>query len=66
MVHMVGIDMRVAHGVNEIARLIARHMRKHALQQRIRCDVERHAEEHIGGALVELQMQFAPRNADLP
>ncbi len=66
LLHMVGIDMRVAHGVNELPRFIARHMGEHFQQQRVGSDVEGHAEEHIGGALVELQVHGAVLDADLP
>lgn len=66
LLHVVGVDMCVAHSVDELSRFVARHMGEHFQQQRVRGDVERHAEEHIGGALVELQVHRAVLNADLP
>ena len=66
LLHMVGVDMRVAHGVDELPRFVARHMGEHFQQERVGGDVEGHAEEHIGGALVELQVHGAVLDADLP
>ena len=66
LLHMVGVDMRVAHGVDELPRLVARHMGEHFQQERVGGDVEGHAEEHIGGALVELQVEVSVLDADLP
>ena len=66
LLHMVGIDVRVAHGVDELPRFVARHMGEHFQQERVGGDVEGHAEEHIGGALVELQVHGAVLDADLP
>src|SRR6478735_11904364 len=56
---MVGVEMRVAERVHEIAGLEARHLRHHHRQQRIGSDVEGHAEEHVGRTLIELARQFA-------
>ncbi len=52
--------MRVAQGVHQLARSVARHLRHHRQQQRVGGDVEGHAEEDVGAALVELQRQPAP------
>ena len=41
-------------------------MGQHHLEQRVGGDVERHAQEHVGGALVELQVQAPVRDAHLP
>lgn len=64
--HMVGIDMRVADGMDEIPGLIARDMGEHDEEEGVRGDVERHAKEHVGAALVKLQVQLAAQDADLP
>ena len=40
-------------------------LREHAGQQRVGGDVERHAEEHIGAALVELARQSAGGHVEL-
>ena len=54
LIQMIEIEMRVAESVNELARLQARDLRDHQREQRIGCNVERHAEENIGRALIEL------------
>ena len=51
--------MGVAEGVHEVADLEAGHLGDHVRQQGVRRDVERHAEEHVGRALVELAAQPA-------
>src|SRR6478735_978587 len=56
---MVGVEMRVAERVHEIAGLEARHLRHHHRQQRVGSDVEGHAEKHVGRTLIELARQFA-------
>src|SRR5882757_3084907 len=62
---MVGVEMRVAERVHEIAGLQPRHLRDHHGQQRIRHDVEGHAEEYVGGALIELAGQLAVGDVEL-
>ena len=57
--------MRVAEGVDELAGLQPRHLRHHHGQQRVGGDVERHAEEDVGGALIELAGQPAPGDIEL-
>ena len=54
---MIGIKMGVAECVDEIADLQAASLRHQMGQQRVRGDIERHAEENIGGTLVELAGQ---------
>src|SRR5204863_9236895 len=51
---MVPVKMEIAESVNEFARLEIADLRDHHREQRIRRDVERHAQEEIGAALVEL------------
>ena len=57
--------MRVAEGVDELAGLQAGDLRHHHGQQRIGGDVERHAEEDVGGALVELAGELAVGDVEL-
>ena len=59
LLEMIEIKMRVAEGVDELAGLKPGHLRDHHGQQRVGGDVERHAEEDIGGALIELAGQPA-------
>ena len=49
----------IAEGVDEVARLQFAHLRHHHGEQRVARDVERHTEEDIGAALVELARQFS-------
>ena len=51
---MIEVQVRVADGVNEVAGLQARHLSHHHQQERIRGNVERHAQEGIRTALVHL------------
>ena len=57
--------MRVAERVDEFAGLQAGHLRHHHRQQRIGGDVEGHAEEDVGGALVELAGEPPLRDIEL-
>ena len=49
---VVVVHMRVAHRVDEFARLEAAHLRHHARQERVGGDVEGHAETHIARTLI--------------
>ena len=51
---VVQVEVGVAEGVDEVAGLQIRHLGHHHGEERIAGDIERHAEEDIGGALVEL------------
>jgi hypothetical protein len=51
---VVAVEVGVAERVHEVADLQPGHLRDHVREQRVGRDVERHAEEHVGGALVEL------------
>ena len=54
LLEVVQVEMGIAERVHELARLQPAHLSDHQRQQGIGRDVERHAEEDIGAALVEL------------
>jgi len=54
---VVRVDVRVAEGVHEVADLEARDLGHHVGEQRVAGDVEGHAQEEVGAALVELAAQ---------
>src|SRR5207247_3584775 len=62
---MIGIEVQVTKSVNERARLQIANLRDHQRQQRIRRNVERHAEKQIGAALIKLAAQFAVLREEL-
>lgn len=57
--HVVAVHVRVAHDVRQAARDQVARVRHHVRQQRVARDVERHAEAHVAGALVELAVEVA-------
>ena len=57
LLDVVQIEVGVACGVDEVARLVARHLCYHLEQQGVGGDVEGYAEEGVGRALVELERQ---------
>src|SRR6478609_2920845 len=57
LVEVVQIEMGVAEGVDEVAHREVTDLRYQVGQQRVRGDVERHTEEDVGRALVELAGQ---------
>ena len=61
LLEVVGVEMRVPERMDELARLEPGDLRHHLGQQRIGRDVERHAEEDVAAALVELAAQPALR-----
>ena len=65
LLEVVRVDMRVAEGMDEVAGLEAAGLCHHHRQQRIRGDVERHAEEHVGAALVQLAREASARDVEL-
>ena len=65
LVHMVEVDVRVAEGVDKLPWLQACDVSHHHAQQRVARDVERHAQEQVGAALIELQTQFAVGDIEL-
>ena len=62
---MIEIEVCIAESVDEIAGFQPCHMRDHDRQKRVACDVERHAEENIGRALIQLTRQAAVRDIEL-
>ena len=62
---MIEIEVAVAAGPDELARLEVALLREHVGEQRVARDVERHAEEHIRAALVELAGQAAVGHVEL-
>src|SRR5262245_4689984 len=59
LLQMIEIDVAIAAGPNEFAHIQVALLREQVRQQRIRCDVEWHAQEDIGAALVQLARQLA-------
>ena len=62
---MVEVEVRVAQRKDEFARLEIRHLRHHQREQRVGGDVERHAEEKVGAALVHLARERAVGDVEL-
>lgn len=54
LIEMVEIEMRVAEGMDEFARLKAGGLRHHHEQKSIAGYVERHSEETVGASLIQL------------
>ena len=65
LLQMIEVDVCIACSVDEFSWLQAAHLRHHLQQQGIGCDVEGHAEEGVGAALIELQREFAVGNLKL-
>src|SRR6185369_8918806 len=65
LLEVIGVNMRITEGMDEFARLITADLGQHQRQQRIGSDIERHAEEDVGAALVELAGQLATGNVEL-
>jgi hypothetical protein len=57
--------VEISEGVDEIASLEPAHLRDKVGEERVARDVERHAEEDVGAALVELAAQLAVRDVEL-
>ena len=57
--------MRVAERVDEVACAEPGHLGDHVGQERVRGDVERHAEEEVGGPLVQLAREPVARDVEL-
>ena len=57
LLDVVQVEVGVARGMDEVTGLVARHLCHHLQQQGVAGDVERHAEEGVGRALVELQAE---------
>lgn len=65
LLEVIEVEVAVAPGPDELARLEAAHLRHQAGQQAVRGDVERHAEEGVGAPLVELARQPAVVDVEL-
>jgi hypothetical protein len=60
-VHVVHVDVRVAHDVRQAARHQTCDVRNHVGEQGVAGNVEGHAQAHVAGALVQLAVQVALR-----
>ena len=52
LLKVIIIYVQIAKGVDELAQLQVADLRNHHCQERIGCDVERHAQKSVGAALV--------------
>src|SRR5438034_6934247 len=59
LLKMVVVKMQITERMNEIAWRKIDDLRHHHREQRVRRDVERHAEKQIGATLIQLATQFA-------
>ena len=62
---MVAVDMAVAAGPDEVADAEVALLRQHVGEQGVARDVERHAEEDVAAALVELAAELAVDDVEL-
>jgi hypothetical protein len=65
LLDVVGIQVGIAQGVDEIAHFQPADLGHHMGQQRIAGDVERHAQEDVAAALVQLAAELAIGNIEL-
>ena len=65
LVDVVVVDVCVAKGVDELAGLQSGHLCHHHGQKGVGGDVERHPQEGVGAALVELQRKFTLSHIEL-
>ncbi len=65
LLEVVRIQVRIAQRVHEIADAQAGGLRHHVGQQRVAGDVERHAEEDVAAALVQLAAELAVDHVEL-
>ena len=65
LIQVVQIEMGIAEGVDELARIEIADMGDEMGQERVARDVERNAEENIGAALVELARKPAVGDVEL-
>jgi hypothetical protein len=56
---VIAVNVAITTGPNEIANLQIALLRHHVSQQGVACNVEGHAQEDIGAALVQLATEFA-------
>jgi len=65
LLEVVGVEVKVAEGVNKCAGLESTDLRDHEREERVGSDIEGHAEEEVCAALVELATEFAILNIEL-
>src|SRR6267142_2642416 len=65
LLEMVQVQVGIAEGEDELAGLEAGDLRHHQRQQRVGGDVEGHAEEYVGAALVHLAGELALGDVEL-
>ena len=65
LLEMVAIQMAIAARPDEVAHFEIALLRQHVSEQRVGGDVERHAEEDVGAALVQLAAQASVRHVEL-
>ena len=65
LLHMVGVEMSIAKGMDEIAQLKIADLCNHHGEQGIRGDIKRNTEEDISTALVELAGEFSISHVEL-
>src|SRR5688572_20825887 len=65
LIDVIGIQVRIAEGVDELTRFQAGYLRDHHRQQRVTGDVERHAEEDVSRTLIQLARQSSIRHIEL-
>ena len=65
LLEVIEIEVCVASGMDKVACLQSRHLCHHLQEESVGGDVERHTEECVGRALVELQAQSAVGNIKL-
>src|SRR5690606_26613571 len=65
LLHMVGVEVHIPPGPDEVAHFQVTLLSHHVSQQSIAGDVERQAEEDITAALVELTRELAVRHVEL-
>jgi hypothetical protein len=65
LLEVVAVEVRVAEGVHEVAGLVAADLGEHQGEQGVGGDVEGHAEEDVGAALVELAGEPAVGDVEL-
>src|SRR6185369_14245338 len=65
LVEVVQVEVGVAQRMDELARLEARHLRHHQCEESVGGYVERHAQEDVSRALVELAAELSVRDEEL-
>lgn len=62
---MVFVDVGVAEGMDEVAGLVAGNVGEDEREEGVTGNIEWHAEEEVGGALVELEGEFVAGDVDV-